>query len=71
MKLVYEEKHNFRESYGRTRLARYINYENIPLSGDAVNKKCKQKSKGGNYYEFFHNTKSVKPTILHFQASIQ
>nr|GEW75699.1 hypothetical protein [Tanacetum cinerariifolium] len=29
--------------------------------------KCKQKSKGGNYYEFFHNTRSVKPTILHFQ----
>ncbi|KAJ0623826.1 putative transcription factor WD40-like family [Helianthus annuus] len=56
-----------RESYRRTRLEQYRNYENIPLSGDAVDKKCKQKSKGGNYYEFFHNTRSVKPTILHFQ----
>ncbi|XP_071690240.1 uncharacterized WD repeat-containing protein C2A9.03-like isoform X2 [Rutidosis leptorrhynchoides] len=56
-----------RESYRRTRLEQYRNYENIPLSGEAVDKKCKQKSKGGNYYEFFHNTRSVKPTILHFQ----
>ncbi|PWA78261.1 WD40/YVTN repeat-like-containing domain-containing protein [Artemisia annua] len=56
-----------RESYGRTRLEQYINYENIPLSGDAVDKKCKEKQKGGNYYEFFHNTKLVKATILHFQ----
>lgn len=24
--------------------------------------------KGGHYYEFFHNTRSVKPTILHFQV---
>ncbi|GKB26987.1 uncharacterized WD repeat-containing protein-like protein isoform X1 [Tanacetum coccineum] len=56
-----------RESYRRTRLEQYRNYENIPLSGDAVDKNCKQKQKGGNYYEFFHNTRLVKPTILHFQ----
>jgi len=24
--------------------------------------------KGGNYFEFFHNTRLVKPTILHFQV---
>jgi hypothetical protein len=24
--------------------------------------------KGGHYYEFFYNTRSVKPTILHFQV---
>lgn len=24
--------------------------------------------KGGSYYEFFHNTRLVKPTILHFQV---
>lgn len=24
--------------------------------------------KGGNYYEFFYNTRLVKPTILHFQV---
>ncbi|KAI7738999.1 hypothetical protein M8C21_030532 [Ambrosia artemisiifolia] len=56
-----------RESYRRTRLEQYRNYENIPLSGDAVDKICKQKPKGANYYEFFHNTRLVKPTILHFQ----
>ncbi|KAD3337092.1 hypothetical protein E3N88_32612 [Mikania micrantha] len=56
-----------RESYRRTRLQQYRNYENIPLSGDAVDKKCKQKPKGGNYYEFFHNSRAVKPMVLHFQ----
>jgi len=24
--------------------------------------------KGGNYYEFFYNSRMVKPTILHFQV---
>lgn len=28
----------------------------------------KQMEKGGNYYEFFYNTRMVKPTILHFQV---
>ncbi|KAL4561050.1 hypothetical protein LXL04_033212 [Taraxacum kok-saghyz] len=65
--IPWERLNITRESYRRTRLEQYRNYENIPLSGDAVDKKCKQKSKGGNYYEFFHNTRSVKPTILHFQ----
>ncbi|KAG8481246.1 hypothetical protein CXB51_026056 [Gossypium anomalum] len=53
--------------YRLTRLEQYKNYENIPASGDAVDKECKQMEKGGNYYEFFHNTRLVKPTILHFQ----
>nr|XP_043610565.1 uncharacterized WD repeat-containing protein C2A9.03-like isoform X2 [Erigeron canadensis] len=65
--IPWERLNITRESYRRTRLEQYRNYENIPQSGDAVDKKCKQKSKGGNYYEFFHNTRSVKPTILHFQ----
>ncbi|PSS35915.1 hypothetical protein CEY00_Acc00228 [Actinidia chinensis var. chinensis] len=56
-----------KESYRLTRLEQYKNYENIPLSGEAVDKECKQIEKGGNYYEFFHNTRLVKPTILHFQ----
>ncbi|KAJ9558888.1 hypothetical protein OSB04_013502 [Centaurea solstitialis] len=65
--IPWERLNITRESYRRTRLEQYRNYENIPLSGDAVDKKCKQKSKGGHYFEFFHNTRSVKPTILHFQ----
>ncbi|KAL7177043.1 hypothetical protein ACSBR2_030384 [Camellia fascicularis] len=56
-----------RESYRLTRLEQYRNYENIPLSGEVVDKECKQMEKGGNYYEFFYNTRLVKPTILHFQ----
>lgn len=56
-----------REKYRLTRLEQYRNYENIPLSGEAVDKECKQMEKGGNYYEFFYNTRLVKPTILHFQ----
>ncbi|TYK16979.1 putative WD repeat-containing protein C2A9.03-like [Cucumis melo var. makuwa] len=56
-----------REKYRLTRLEQYKNYENIPSSGAAVDKECKAIEKGGNYYEFFHNTRLVKPTILHFQ----
>ncbi|KAK6914382.1 WD40 repeat [Dillenia turbinata] len=56
-----------RQSYRLTRLEQYENYENIPLSGQAVDKECKQMEKGGNYYEFYHNTRLVKPTIHHFQ----
>uniref|UniRef100_A0A5B6ZAI0 Putative Uncharacterized WD repeat-containing protein n=1 Tax=Davidia involucrata TaxID=16924 RepID=A0A5B6ZAI0_DAVIN len=56
-----------RGGYRFTRLEQYQNYENVPLSGEAVDKECKQMEKGGNYYEFFHNTRLVKPTILHFQ----
>lgn len=56
-----------RENYRVTRLEQYKNYENVPSSGDAVDKECKQMEKGGNYFEFFHNTRLVKPTILHFQ----
>lgn len=26
--------------------------------------------KGGNFYDFFYNTRLVKPTILHFQVCI-
>ncbi|XP_042486212.1 uncharacterized WD repeat-containing protein C2A9.03-like [Macadamia integrifolia] len=56
-----------REKYRQTRLEQYKNYENIPSSGEVIDKACKPMEKGGNYYEFQHNTRLVKPTILHFQ----
>ncbi|OVA19092.1 WD40 repeat [Macleaya cordata] len=56
-----------REKYRKTRVEQYKNYENIPSSGEIIDKECKQMEKGGNYYEFQHNTRLVKPTILHFQ----
>ncbi|XP_057957703.1 uncharacterized WD repeat-containing protein C2A9.03-like [Malania oleifera] len=56
-----------RESYRLTRLEQYKNYENVPSSGEVVDKECKPVQKGGNYFDFFHNTRLVKPTILHFQ----
>ncbi|XP_022733334.1 uncharacterized WD repeat-containing protein C2A9.03-like isoform X2 [Durio zibethinus] len=65
--IPWERLNITREKYRLTRLEQYKNYENIPSSGEAVNKECKQMEKGGNYYEFFHNTRLVKPTILHFQ----
>ncbi|VAI60271.1 unnamed protein product [Triticum turgidum subsp. durum] len=56
-----------RENYRQTRLEQYKNYENIPNSGEAAAKECKPTVKGGMYYEFRQNTRSVKSTILHFQ----
>ncbi|KAJ8747331.1 hypothetical protein K2173_013135 [Erythroxylum novogranatense] len=56
-----------REKYRQTRLDQYKNYENIPQSGAGSEKDCKPTRKGGTYYEFWRNTRSVKSTILHFQ----
>ncbi|KAG8072175.1 hypothetical protein GUJ93_ZPchr0006g41815 [Zizania palustris] len=56
-----------RDKYRQTRLEQYKNYENIPNSGEAAAKECKPIEKGGMYYEFRQNTRSVKSTILHFQ----
>ncbi|KAA8527301.1 hypothetical protein F0562_034602 [Nyssa sinensis] len=65
--IPWERLNITREIYRTTRLEQYRNYENIPSSGEAVDKECNQMEKGGNYYEFFHNARLVKPTILHFQ----
>nr|GEX73137.1 hypothetical protein [Tanacetum cinerariifolium] len=65
--IAWERLYVTRESYRRGRLEQFRNYENIPSSGDTVDQEYKQKSKDGNYYEFFHNTRLVKPTIHHFQ----
>ncbi|WVZ10813.1 hypothetical protein V8G54_015343 [Vigna mungo] len=56
-----------REKYRQTRLEQYKNYENIPQSGELSEKECSQTYKGGKYYDFWQNTRSVKSTILHFQ----
>jgi len=56
-----------RENYRQARIDLYKNYENIPNSGEAAAKECKQTEKGRIYYEFRQNTRSVKSTILHFQ----
>lgn len=49
------------------RLQQYANFENVPNSGRASEKECTPAEKGQLYYEFHHNTRSVKSTILHFQ----
>ncbi|GFS36129.1 transducin/WD40 repeat-like superfamily protein [Actinidia rufa] len=56
-----------REKYRQTRLEQYKNYENIPQSGEGSEKECNITKKGGMYYEFRRNSRSVKSTILHFQ----
>ncbi|KAL5583314.1 hypothetical protein UlMin_015756 [Ulmus minor] len=56
-----------REKYRQTRVEQYKNYENVPQSGESSEKECTPTKKGGLYYEFWRNTRSVKSTILHFQ----
>ncbi|KAK4254530.1 hypothetical protein QN277_009902 [Acacia crassicarpa] len=56
-----------RDKYRQTRQEQYKNYENIPQSGELSEKECKPTDKGGEYYDFWQNTRSVKSTILHFQ----
>ncbi|KAK1317721.1 hypothetical protein QJS10_CPA05g02144 [Acorus calamus] len=57
-----------REKYRQTRLDQYKNYENVPQSGEGSEKECKPTRKGGMFYEFQRNSRSVKSTILHFQV---
>lgn len=56
-----------RDKYRQTRLEQYKNYENVPNSGEVSAKICKPTKKGGTYFDFWRNTRSVKSTILHFQ----
>ncbi|XP_022867786.1 uncharacterized protein LOC111387459 isoform X3 [Olea europaea var. sylvestris] len=57
-----------RERYRKNRLEQYKNYENIPRSGEGLEKECKITKRGNSYYEFRRNSMSVKSTILHFQV---
>jgi hypothetical protein len=34
----------------------------------ALKQECKEFKKGGKFYEFRHNTRSVKSTYVHFQV---
>ncbi|XP_010252904.1 PREDICTED: uncharacterized WD repeat-containing protein C2A9.03-like [Nelumbo nucifera] len=65
--IPWERLNITREKYRQTRLEQYKNYENVPQSGVGSEKECKPTKKGGMYYEFRRNTRSVKSTILHFQ----
>lgn len=56
-----------RDKYRQTRLEQYKNYENISGSGKKSEKDCNPTKKGALFYDFRHNTRSVKSTILHFQ----
>ncbi|XP_062099014.1 uncharacterized protein LOC133804924 isoform X2 [Humulus lupulus] len=56
-----------RKKYRQTRVEQYKNYENVPQSGEGSMKECTPTKKGGLYYEFWRNNRSVKSTILHFQ----
>ncbi|XP_010534826.1 PREDICTED: uncharacterized WD repeat-containing protein C2A9.03-like [Tarenaya hassleriana] len=56
-----------REKYRQTRLEQYKNYENVPESAESSGKDCKVTQKGGFFYEFWRNSRSIKSTILHFQ----
>ncbi|XP_044959734.1 uncharacterized WD repeat-containing protein C2A9.03-like [Hordeum vulgare subsp. vulgare] len=56
-----------RDGYRKSRLEGYTNFENIPNSGRLSEKVCTPVEKGQLYYEFAYNTRSVRPTIFHFQ----
>ncbi|KAK3414597.1 hypothetical protein EUGRSUZ_H00461 [Eucalyptus grandis] len=65
--IPWERLNITRDKYRLTRIQQYKNHENVPVSGDVADKEYKQVEKGANYYDFFYNTRVVKPTILHFQ----
>lgn len=62
-----------REKYRETRLQQYKNYENLPRPRRSRNldKECTNFERGSSFYDFSHNTRSVKATIVHFQVNIE
>ncbi|XP_051149817.1 uncharacterized WD repeat-containing protein C2A9.03-like [Andrographis paniculata] len=60
-----------REAYRRMRLQQYKNYEDLmPLSGEVQpvdNEGSTLANNDEEYFDFFRNSRSVKPTILHFK----
>ncbi|CAK9192111.1 unnamed protein product [Sphagnum troendelagicum] len=56
-----------REKYRETRLLQYENYRNLLQSQDDMEMECKQVKNDGKFYHFQHNTRAVKPEIVHFQ----
>ncbi|KAG5555627.1 hypothetical protein RHGRI_006318 [Rhododendron griersonianum] len=66
--IPWERLNITREKYRQTRLEQYkYNYKIVPQSGEGSEKDCKVTMKGGMYYEFRHNSRSMKSTILHDQ----
>ncbi|XP_076915492.1 putative WD repeat-containing protein C2A9.03 [Bidens hawaiensis] len=56
-----------REMFRRARLGAYRNFENLRFSGDAVDMRYRQKPSDGKYYDFFYNSRAVRPTFFHVQ----
>ncbi|CAA0818543.1 Transducin/WD40 repeat-like superfamily protein [Striga hermonthica] len=65
--IPWERLSTTRDKYRKSRITHYRNYENVPQSGQASEKECKATVKSGSYYEFRRNSRSVRPTIMHFQ----
>uniref|UniRef100_A0A7N0VGH9 Uncharacterized protein n=1 Tax=Kalanchoe fedtschenkoi TaxID=63787 RepID=A0A7N0VGH9_KALFE len=65
--IAWERLSVSRNNYRQTRLEQYRNYESVPRSVEVSNKESKMAEKGGSYYQFKLNSRSVKPTFLHFQ----
>ncbi|KAM7253144.1 hypothetical protein ACFE04_025762 [Oxalis oulophora] len=60
-----------RDNYRQTRLKQYKNFQNFPppYPQDRY-KECHEIDNGANFYDFHFNTRLVRPSIVHFQATI-
>eukprot|EP00249_Psilotum_nudum_P014400 c24802_g1_i1 orf=502-1737(+) len=56
-----------REKYRETRIQQYENYGNLNRPHNELFQECLKVKNEGKFYEFRHNTRSVKSTIVHFQ----
>ncbi|KAI5063357.1 hypothetical protein GOP47_0021904 [Adiantum capillus-veneris] len=56
-----------RKNYRENRLQQYKNYENLNVPRQNLEKECLQVEKGGKFYAFRHNTRTVSSTVVHFQ----
>uniref|UniRef100_A0ACD5YLT6 Uncharacterized protein n=1 Tax=Avena sativa TaxID=4498 RepID=A0ACD5YLT6_AVESA len=57
-----------RDRYRQMRLKQYKNYESLARRPrDELQRECQRVQTGDTFYDFQSNTRSVKPTIVHFQ----
>uniref|UniRef100_A0A061S6I8 Uncharacterized protein n=1 Tax=Tetraselmis sp. GSL018 TaxID=582737 RepID=A0A061S6I8_9CHLO len=56
-----------REGYRATRLHNYKNYVNVEVPLEKLRSTCKEVEKGHRLFDFYHNTRKVQSSIVHFQ----
>ncbi|CAL4939699.1 unnamed protein product [Urochloa decumbens] len=65
--IPWERLNYSRDQYREMRLKEYKNYQNLTRSRSGLERECNKVKRKDTFYDFHSGTRSVKPTIVHFQ----